>query len=63
MKNISISYKNLALAILAFAVAYMTATGQILNYIKFADVLNEIAFFCCAGMVAIIAFIGSFSKK
>ena len=27
--------------------AYMTVTGEILNYINFADPLNEMGFFAC----------------
>ena len=27
--------------------AYMTGTGEILNYINFADPLNEMGFFAC----------------
>ena len=31
-------------AIISFGVAYITATGTILNYINFADPLNEMGF-------------------
>ena len=31
-------------------IAYITGTGEILNYIYFADPLNEM-FFCCANLM------------
>jgi len=46
----------------ALYVAYITATGEILNYINFADPLNEMGFCVCALMIAAgFLFIG-FSK-
>jgi hypothetical protein len=63
MKNIKIDAKNLAASAAALSVAYMTATGYILNYIKFADVLNEM-FFCLAALsLGTIFLFMSFSKK
>ena len=31
-------------------IAYITGTGEILNYVYFADPLNEM-FFCCASLM------------
>ena len=44
-------------------IAYITATGEILNYINFADPLNEMGF-CCASlsMASCLLYIG-FSKE
>ena len=39
-----INFKALLGAITALMVAHATATGEILNYINFADPLNEMAF-------------------
>ena len=36
----------------ALYLAYITATGEILNYIDFADPLNEMGFCFCALMIA-----------
>ena len=43
-------------------IAYITATGEILNYIDFADPLNEMG--CCIGalMLAGCLFVVGFSK-
>ena len=37
----------------SLGVAYITATGQILNYIKFEDPLNEMAFCVLSLMLAL----------
>ena len=37
-------------AIVSYYLAYITRTGEILNYIPFADPLNEMAFFVLAIM-------------
>ncbi len=47
-----INFKALAGAISALGVAYITATGIILNYIKFEDPLNEMAFCVLSLMLA-----------
>ena len=39
-----INFKALLGAITALMMAHATATGEILNYISFADPLNEMAF-------------------
>lgn len=43
-----INFKALAGAVVCGGIAYMTATGAILNYIKFAGIANEIGFFVLA---------------
>ena len=53
---------NLIGAGVAAAVSYMTLTGQILDYIKFSDVLGEIGFCLLSGMLAIGLLITSFEK-
>ena len=53
---------NLIGALAAAAVSYMTLTGQILEYIKFSDVLGEIGFCLLSGMLAIGLLITSFEK-
>jgi hypothetical protein len=48
--------------IFALYIAYITGTGEILNYIHFADPLNEM-FFCCASLsLGIGCIIAGFSK-
>ncbi len=39
-----INFKALVGAVVSLGVAYITATGIILNYVKFEDPLNEMAF-------------------
>ena len=53
---------NLIGALAAAAVSYMTLTGQILDYIKFSDVLCEIGFCLLSGMLAIGLLITSFER-
>ena len=53
---------NLIGAGVAASVSYMTLTGQILDYIKFSDVLGEIGFCLLSGMLAIGLLITSFEK-
>jgi hypothetical protein len=53
---------NLIGALAAAAVSYMTLTGQILDYIKFSDVLGEIGFCLLSGMLAIGLLITSFER-
>jgi len=46
----------------ACKIAWMTGTGEILDYIHFADPLNEM-FFCCASLtLGIGCIIAGFSK-
>lgn len=64
MENkIKINRNPLILSIVSFTVAYMTATGKILSYIEFADVLNEIAFFGMALTAGVIGLFASFEKS
>jgi len=45
-----INFKALTGMVVAFYVAYITATGEILNYTKFEDPLNEMVF-CALALV------------
>lgn len=58
-----INRNPLIVSILSFTVAYMTASGKILSYIEFADVLNEIAFFGMAVMLGTVGLFSSFEKS
>jgi len=50
-------------AAISFYLAYITGTGEILNYVPFADTLNELAFFAItAGTGAIFSGCALFSK-
>ncbi len=48
-----INFQALIGAVVSLGVAYITATGIILNYIKFADPLNEMAFCVLSLMMAL----------
>ncbi len=48
-----INFKALFGAITSLAVAHATATGEILNYVKFEDPLNEMAFCILSLMLGI----------
>ena len=65
MKNLVLLSKNSLLiiaGILCLGIAWMTGTGDILNYIDFADPLNEMGFFCASTMLGgMLLFVG-FSK-
>lgn len=63
LKTINFDAKYFAGAVASFAIAYMTATGKILDYITFSDVLGEIALFMIASTMGVISMIGAFSKK
>jgi hypothetical protein len=43
--------KSLLIAAISFYIAYLTGTGIILDYISFADPLNEMALFVLATMM------------
>lgn len=58
--TIKINFKALAATAVATAVAFMTATGTIDNYIAFAGELNAMAFFMVSGVTAVVAAAGSF---
>jgi len=57
--------KRIALIIgglLSLYLAWITGTGEILNYINFADPLNEMGFFGCCVFMASGCFIAGLSK-
>ena len=45
MKKFFSNIKFYAVAVICFYLAWITGTGEILNYVPFADPLNEMAFF------------------
>ena len=53
-----INFKALLGAITALMTAHATATGEILNYINFADPLNEMAFCVLCLMLGIGCLMG-----
>ena len=48
--------------ILSLYLAWITGTGEILNYVPFADPLNEMAFFGLCCMMSAGCFIAGLSK-
>ena len=48
--------------ILCLVVAWMTGTGDILNYIDFADPLNEMGFFMATACLGCMSLFVGFSK-
>jgi hypothetical protein len=61
-KTITIHFGYLAGAILGFAIAYLTATGDLQEHIHFAGVANEIGFCFFALMLGVLCSFSSFSK-
>ena len=65
MKNLVLLSKNSLLiiaGILCLGIAWMTGTGDILNYIDFADPLNEMGFFMAATSMGGMLIYCGFSK-
>ena len=65
MKNLVLLSKNSLLiiaGILFLGIAWMTGTGDILNYIDFADPLNEMGFFMASIMLGGCLIFCGFSK-
>ena len=50
MKKFIQNLSFIAAGVACFYIAYITGTGEILNYVHFADPLNEM-FFCCASLM------------
>ena len=48
--------------IVCFYIAYITGTGEILNYVPFADPLNEMAFFGVSSLTGVGCVITGLSK-
>ena len=58
--------KNFALFLggcLSLYLAWITGTGEILNYINFADPLNVMGFFGCCIALGVCCFMACFCKK
>ena len=49
MKKFIQNLSFIVAGIICLYIAYITGTGEILNYVHFADPLNEM-FFCCASL-------------
>ena len=54
-------YATLGLA--ALYIAYITGTGDILNYINFTDPLGEMAFCICNLLIAVFCFVSALSNN
>ena len=62
LKQLAQDSLMILLGIFAVYIAYITGTGEILNYIHFADPLNEM-FFCCTSLtLGVGCIIAGFSK-
>ena len=65
MKNLVTLSKNLLYilsGLLCLGIAWMTGTGDILNYVHFADPLNEMFFFGAAATMGSMLIYCGFSK-
>lgn len=60
--NVKVNLLNLIGAVVALVVCRMCMTGQILDWIKFSDVLGEIGVCLMSGMLAVGLLITSFEK-
>jgi len=60
--SFKLNIKYFLFAIASFVIAYMTATGSILNYINFAGELNEMAFCFAAFFLGVINTVMSFER-
>jgi hypothetical protein len=66
MKNLVTLSKNsmfILSGIVCLILAWMTGTGDILNYIDFADPLNEMGFFMALGTMGIMLIYCGFAKS
>ena len=60
--KVTVDLKFFIPAIISLAIAYMTVTESIDNYISFAGEANAAGFFMCSGVMGLICLAGSFSK-
>jgi hypothetical protein len=58
-----INLTPLLLTGVSFTVAFLTMNGTIQNYITFADVINEIAFFGLSVMLGVVGLFATFQKS
>jgi len=56
-----LGYSTLGLA--SLYIAYITGTGDILNYINFTDPLGEMAFCICFLLMSVFCFVSAFSNN
>ena len=59
---VKIDFKFLAMAIVGFTVAAMTATESIDKYISFAGEANAAGFFLMSSLLGILGLAGSFER-
>ena len=57
-----INLNPLIITAVSFTIAFLTANGTIQSYIKFADVINEIAFFGLSVMLGTGSLFATFEK-
>ena len=62
MKKFISSVSLVVGGVICLCIAYMTGTGEILNYIAFADPLNEMAFFGVSSLTGVGCVITGLSK-
>jgi len=63
MKKFISSKLLVVLGVICLYIAYMTSTGEILNYIPFADPLNEMVFFGLSSMIGIGCLFSGFTAS
>jgi len=63
MKKFISSLSLVVSGVICLYIAYITGTGEILNYMSFADPLNEMVFFGLSSLMGIGCFITGLSKS
>ena len=63
MKKFISSLSLVVSGVVCLYIAYMTGTGEILNYIPFADPLNEMAFFGVSSLMGVGCLISAVSTS
>jgi len=63
MKKFISSVSLVVGGVICLCIAYMTGTGEILNYIAFADPLNEMAFFGASSLTGVGCLISGISAS
>ena len=63
MKKFITNLSLIAGGFISLYLAYITGTGEILNYVPFADPLNEMGFCCASLMLGGGCLVAGFSKS
>jgi hypothetical protein len=63
MKKFISSKLLVVVGVICLYIAFITGTGEILNYIPFADPLNEMAFFGLSSIMGVGCLISGFSAS